>query len=43
MQNRTVGIIATVATAVICGCFALLSCIWGGMIASGTPFDVELN
>jgi hypothetical protein len=40
MQNRTMGIIATVATSVICGCLALMSCIWGGLIASGTPVDV---
>jgi hypothetical protein len=40
MQNRTMGIIATVATSVICGCLALMSCIWGGLIASGTPIDV---
>lgn len=43
MQNRTIGIIATVATAFICGCLGLLSCIWGGMIASGAPFDVTVN
>jgi hypothetical protein len=40
MQNRTMGIIATVATSVICGCLALMSCIWGGLIATGTPIDV---
>jgi len=43
MQNRTVGIVATVITAFICGCLGLLSCIWGGMIASGTPFNVDVN
>lgn len=43
MQNKTIGIIATVVTALVCGCFGLLSCIWGGLIAAGTPFDVELN
>jgi hypothetical protein len=40
MQNRTLGIIATVISLAICGCLALISCIWGGLIASGTPIDV---
>jgi len=40
MQNRTLGIIATVISAAICGCLGLMSCIWGGLIATGTPFDV---
>ncbi len=43
MQNRTIGIIATVVTALVCGCLGLFSCIWGGMIASGTPIDVTTN
>jgi len=40
MQNRTLGIISTVIIAGICGCLGLFSCIWGGLIASGTPIDV---
>ena len=43
MQNRTVGIVATVITTFICGCVSLMSCIWGGLIATGTPFDVTSN
>jgi hypothetical protein len=43
MQNRTIGIIATVLTALACGCASLFSCIWGFMISSGTPFDVTTN
>lgn len=43
MQNRTLGIVATVITALICGCMGLLSCIFGGLIARGTPFDVTSN
>lgn len=43
MQNRTLGIIATVVTALACGCGSLFSCIWGFMIASGTPIDVTTN
>jgi hypothetical protein len=40
MQNRTVGIIVTVITAGICGCLALFSCIWGALVATGTPINV---
>lgn len=43
MQNRTIGIIATVLTALVCGCASLFSCIWGVMVASGTPIDVTTN
>ena len=43
MQNRTIGIVATVITALLCGCSSLFSCIWGVMIASGTPINVTAN
>lgn len=43
MQNRTIGIIATVLTVLLCGCASLFSCIWGFTIASGTPIDVTVN
>ena len=43
MPNRTIGIIATVLTTLLCGCGSLLSCIWGFMIASGTPINVTVN
>jgi uncharacterized membrane protein len=43
MEKKTIGIIATVVTALCCGCVALLSCIWGGMIATNTPFNVTSN
>jgi len=43
MQNRTIGIIATVVTALACGCASLFSCIWGFLISSGTPIDVTSN
>lgn len=43
MQNRTIGIIATVVTALLCGCSSLFSCIWGFLIATGTPIDVTVN
>jgi uncharacterized membrane protein len=40
MDKKTIGIIATVVTALCCGCVALLSCIFGVMIAANTPFNV---
>lgn len=43
MQNRTIAIVATVVTALVCGCASLFSCIWGFLIARGTPFQVTSN
>ena len=43
MQNRTLGIVMTALTAFICGCAGLFSCIWGALIATGTPIDVTSN
>jgi hypothetical protein len=43
MQNRTVGIVATVVTALACGCASIFSCVWGFLIASGQPIDVTSN
>ena len=43
MQNRTLATIITVVTGLICGCLALISCVWGGLIARGTPIDVTSN
>ena len=40
MQKRTIGIIATVFTALFCGCFSIISCVWGVIIARGMPVDV---
>ncbi len=43
MNNRTVGIIATVVTALLCGCAAILSCVFGALGAAGVPFDTTVN
>jgi hypothetical protein len=43
MQNRTIGIIATVGTALLCGCASLFSCIFAFPIVSGQPVDVTVN
>lgn len=43
MQNRTLGIVLTVVTAMACGCAGIFSCVWGFLIAGGTPIDVTSN
>ena len=43
MNNKTVGIIVTVVSALVCGCAAIFACIWGVLIASNTPFNVTSN
>ena len=43
MQNRTIGIVATVITTIFCGCFSIISCAWGVIIARGVPVDVTSN
>ena len=43
MQNRTLAIVITVVTALACGCASIFSCVWGFLIASGTPIDVTNN
>ena len=43
MQNRTIGIVATILTTIFCGCFSIMSCVWGVIIARGTPVDVTSN
>lgn len=43
MQNRTVGIVITVVTALLCGCLSILSCVWGFIISSGQTIDITSN
>lgn len=43
MQKRTIGIIATIFTTIFCGCFSIVSCVWGVIIARGVPVDVTSN
>ncbi len=43
MQNRTVAIAITVVTALCCLCLAIMSCVWGGLIASGQPITSTVN
>lgn len=43
MQNRTLGIVATTVTALLCGCASIFTCVWGFLIASGQPIDLTSN
>ena len=43
MQNRTLAIVITAITALVCGCASIFSCVWGFLIASGQPIDVTTN
>ena len=44
MEQRTVGIIATVATVLLCGLPGLCICVFGILIAAGImPYTTELN
>ena len=44
MDTKTKGIVATIASVVLCGCPGLFMCIFGAVTASGSmPFTTELN
>jgi hypothetical protein len=44
MDKRTVGIIATIATVLICGCPGIFLCIFGGITAAGVmPWTTTIN
>lgn len=43
MERKTIGIIATTISALLCGCVSIFSCVWGFIIVSGQPIDVTSN
>ena len=43
MDKRTVGIIATVLSALACGCTAIFACVWGVISVTGTPINLTAN
>lgn len=44
MNNKNTGIIATIATVVLCGCPGLFLCIFGAVTATGNmPYSTEIN
>ena len=40
MDKKTVGLIATIGTTLVCACPGFCLCLWGVMGLSGTPIDV---
>ena len=40
MDKRTVGIIATIASVLFCACPGLFACVFGAVMAAGTPINV---
>ena len=44
MDKKTTGIVATVASALTCGCCGLFMCIFGAVTATGNmPYNTEFN
>ena len=44
MDTKTKGIVATIASVVLCGCPGLFMCIFGAITAAGSmPYTTELN
>jgi len=44
MDTKTKGIVATIASVVLCGCPGLFMCIFGAVTATGTmPYNTEVN
>lgn len=42
-QSKTGAIIATVASALICGCAGLIACVFGILALAQVPFDTTVN
>lgn len=44
MNNRNTGLIATIASVLLCGCPGLFLCIFGAVTATGNmPYSTEVN
>jgi hypothetical protein len=44
MDNKTKGIIGTIASVILCGCPGLFMCIFGAVSATGNmPYSTEVN
>ena len=43
MDKKTVGLIATIGTALLCACPSIFLCIWGIIGISGAPIDQTFN
>ena len=43
MEKKTVGLIATIGTTLVCACPGLCLCLWGVMGISGTPITSNVG
>ena len=43
MDKKTVGLIATIGTALLCACPSFFLCVWGIIGISGAPIDTTIN
>ena len=43
MEKKTVGLIATIGTTLVCACPGLCLCLWGGIGLTGTPIDTTIG
>ena len=43
MDKKTVGLIATIGTTLLCACPSLFLCVWGGIGITGTPIDTTIG
>ena len=43
MDSRSKGILATIASVVLCGCPGLFLCVFGAAITLGAPVNTEFN
>jgi len=43
MDKKTVGLIATIGTALLCACPSIFLCVWGVLGVAQVPIDTTLN
>lgn len=43
MDKKTVGLIATIGTTVLCACPSIFLCVWGGLGVAQVPIDTTFN
>ncbi|MBT3315938.1 MAG: hypothetical protein HN390_15130 [Anaerolineae bacterium] len=43
MDKKTVGLIATIGTALLCACPSFFLCVWGILGVTGTPIDTTVS
>ena len=43
MEKKTIGLIATIATTLLCACPSIFLCVWGGVGISGAPINTTVG